>query len=307
MKRLVLIVSLLTLFQSTAIAIGAAYSGSWYNPNESGHGFSLEYTVLSDETPIVVVYWYVYDAEGNPIFLIGLGEPEEGNTVTLEFEAPYGMKFGEFDPNQTIREDGGTGVFKFEDSEKGVFDYNPSEWMINTYNVSSISTPIVKLLGVAHPNPEIIELHIGAKFLTTTEKKGEFPVCFNGAGELLPCESDIEPPVLSDPYSGSWSGRMTFDREHSPQGVCYDADVKIRIEPDYSFAHISSITVNRDEGGQEISSAFDELSADGYVTDTFYLFDDRTDYSIQFNTQGHGEGVWTDGTGCSGLWSFTKD
>jgi hypothetical protein len=74
------------------LPIGPNYSGSWYNPEQSGHGFSLEYSVLNDGTPLVVAYWYVYDTEGNPIFLIGMGQPEEGNTVTLEFEAPYGIK-----------------------------------------------------------------------------------------------------------------------------------------------------------------------------------------------------------------------
>ena len=88
MKRLGLIVTLLLLFHSAAFAIGPAYSGSWFNPDQNGHGFSLEYSVLNDETPIFAAYWYVYDSEGNPIFLPGVGEPEEGNTVTLEFNEP---------------------------------------------------------------------------------------------------------------------------------------------------------------------------------------------------------------------------
>ncbi len=117
-------------------------------------------------------------------FLV-LENPKKVIPVTLEFEAPYGMKFGEFDPDQTVRADGGTGVFTFENSESGVFDYQPSDWIVNAYGISAITTPVMKALGVAHPNPEIVELHIGWKLLTTTEREGDFPVCFNGAREYL--------------------------------------------------------------------------------------------------------------------------
>ena len=147
-----LVATAVLLFHSGAFAIGPAYSGSWYNPLQSGHGFSLEYSVLDDGTPVVVAYWYVYDIDGNPIFLVGTGEPEEGNTVTLEFDAPHGMKFGEFDPESTIHEDGGIGVFTFEDAETGVFDYEPSEWIADAYGLSAISIPVKMLLAVTHPN-----------------------------------------------------------------------------------------------------------------------------------------------------------
>jgi hypothetical protein len=129
---LALVATALLLFHSGAFAIGPTYSGSWYNPAQDGHGFSLEYSVLSGGVPVVVAYWYVYDSDGNQIYLIGTGEPEEDNTVALEFIATYGMKFGEFDPEQTVRKDGGTGVFTFENSKAGVFDYEPSAWMVET-------------------------------------------------------------------------------------------------------------------------------------------------------------------------------
>jgi hypothetical protein len=272
MKRFVLLVVAAFLVATNVYAIGPTYSGSWYNPAQSGHGFSLEYTVLKDGTPVVVAYWYVYDSEGNPIFLIGNGEPGQGNTVTLEFEAPYGMKFGEFDPESTVRADGGTGVFTFEDSEAGVFDYEPSQWMKDTYGVSAVSIPVVQLLEVAHPTSE------------------------------PPCS---EPGSLT----GMWSGKMVYDRAYMGDDVCYDANVTLRIEPDDEFGEIVSITVNRDDGGQEIYLPYTtHLSSDCYVADTFRLFDGRTDYSLQFNTQGYADGVWTEFFDeCSGLWSFTKD
>jgi hypothetical protein len=277
MKRLGLIVTLLLLFQSAAFAIGPAYSGSWFNPDQNGHGFSLEYSVLNDETPFFVAYWYVYDSEGNPIFLVGVGEPGEGNTATLEFEAPYGMKFGEFDPESTIRADGGTGVFTFEDSETGVFDYEPSQWMVETYGVSAISIHVVKLLEVAHPT----------------------------------CES--EPPSGEPvPLLGPWSGRMTYDRRS--MGTCYDADVSISVATNYSLAHkIESLIVFRDSVGLDNVGYIGSIEIEKVLaTDYFTMFDlpfsERTNYTLQFNTQGSAEGYWNYENGvCYGEWSFTKD
>ena len=156
---LALVASAAMLLQSAAFAVGTAYSGSWNVPGESGHGFSFEYTTLSDGKPLVIAYWYVYDTEGNPIFLVGTGEPDS-NSVVVDFSAPYGMKYGEFDPEQTVRPDGGIGVFTFEDPESGAFDYEPSDWIADAYGISAISIPIQKLLGVEHPNPEIVELHM---------------------------------------------------------------------------------------------------------------------------------------------------
>ena len=43
--------------------IGPDYSGSWYNQDQSGHGFSMEFGELEDGSPLAVVYWYTFDAK----------------------------------------------------------------------------------------------------------------------------------------------------------------------------------------------------------------------------------------------------
>jgi len=276
---LALVTTAMLLFHSGAFAIGPAYSGSWYNPEQSGHGFSLEYSVLNDGTAVVVAYWYVYDDEGNPIWLIGMGEPEEDNTVTLEFDAPYGMKFGEFDPEQTVLGDGGTGVFTFENSKAGVFDYEPSAWMVETYGVSAVSIPVVQLLEVAHPTSE--------------------------------------PPPSDDPYVstyiGSWAGRMIYDRRST--GICHDADAKLLVADlngysNYSW-EIRSITVFRDTGGQASDNRRIFITKAGLVGDYFRVFGEDIDMNIQFppiDSYGHAEGYWNYSNGdCYGDWTFTKD
>ena len=275
MKRFALIVTLLMLFQSAAFAIGPTYSGSWFNPEQNGHGFSLEYSVLSDGTPLVVVYWYVYDQDGNPIFLVGLGEPEAGNSVTLEFEAPHGMKFGEFDPDSTVREDGGMGVFTFQNEESGTFNYEPSAWIADAYGLSAISIPVKMLLEVAHPNDE--------------PPSGE--------------------PV---PITGQWTGRMTYNRNSAGGSACYDANVQavVQIMGNKDYTYVRGITVSPDVGGLYIDSGLNgPVSDEGYVTGNIYEVDGQSiDFTIAFNTRGNAEGIWTYvNSDCYGEWTFTKD
>ena len=314
MKRFALTASLLILFQSAAFAIGTAYSGTWYNPEQSGHGFSLEYTILNDGTPLVVAYWYVYDTDGNPIFLVGVGEPEENNSVTLDFDAPYGMKFGDFDPNEVVHGDGGTGVFTFDNPESGTFVYEPSNWIASTYGISAITTDMVKLIDVAHPNPEIVEVHIGALLLTTTDRTGDFPVCFNGAGELLPCASGVEPPPNEPvPLLGLWSGRMVYDRAYAGAGTCYDADVLVNVSKYLGntpgLIEIGDVTVSRDGGSFDSDSPRSNFIENNYVVGYFYAFGIKTPYTLQFNDYGQASGAWREDSGskCFGTWSLSKN
>ena len=51
-------------------------SGSWYNSQQEGHGISLE--ILDNNR--AVFYWYIYNPDGTPTFLIALGEVQ-GKTV----------------------------------------------------------------------------------------------------------------------------------------------------------------------------------------------------------------------------------
>jgi beta-glucanase (GH16 family) len=124
------------------------YSGSWYNGDQSGHGFSIEFGRSLKGNPRAVVYWYIYDASGNPMFMVGAGRPE-GNTLTIDFASPYGMVYGVFDKDSVSRPEGGTGVFMFSDANNGTFSYTPSEFSVNTWGHSTITDlPIVKLFGI---------------------------------------------------------------------------------------------------------------------------------------------------------------
>jgi len=135
----------------TPPAIGPAHSGSWYQPEQSGHGFSLEFGQQFDGTPLAVAYWYTYDVAGNPIFLIGTGQPE-ANRVTIDFVSPVGMAYGVFDPGSVVREPGGTGVFEFADRDTATFSYTPSDFTAATWGHTAIDAlPLIKLFGIPAP------------------------------------------------------------------------------------------------------------------------------------------------------------
>lgn len=132
-------------------AIGPAHSGSWYQPDQDGHGFSLEFGKTLGGTPLAVAYWYTYDDAGNPIFLVGTGVPED-NRVTIDFVSPVGMVFGEFDPGSVVREAGGIGTFEFSDRDNGTFSYTPSDFTAAAWGHQSIEDlALIKLFGVPAP------------------------------------------------------------------------------------------------------------------------------------------------------------
>ena len=67
MKALISLV--LILFNVSVFAdaeyVRPSWSGAWFNPDQSGHGISVE--ILDDER--TVIFWYAYDLDGKPTWL----------------------------------------------------------------------------------------------------------------------------------------------------------------------------------------------------------------------------------------------
>jgi len=104
-----------------------------------------------DGSPLAVIYWYIYDDLGNPIFMLGSGVPD-GNRVEIELVSPVGMVYGEFDPDSVLREDGGTAVFEFSDGSTGTFSYTPSTFSSDTWGHTAIDAlPLTRLFGIPAP------------------------------------------------------------------------------------------------------------------------------------------------------------
>ena len=130
--------------------IGPAHSGSWYNDDQSGHGFALLFGQTPSGVPLAVAYWYIYDDLGNPIFLVGTGSPV-GNRVEIALTSPIGMIYGDFDPSTmpNPHNDGGIAVFEFSDRDNAIFSYTPSAFTAETWGHTAIEAlPMVKLFGI---------------------------------------------------------------------------------------------------------------------------------------------------------------
>ena len=128
--------------------IGPAHSGSWYNEDQSGHGFSMEFGYQMG-MPFAVVYWYTYDSMGNPIFLLGTGTPMD-DMVEITFASYTGMIYGDFAPSPPESNNAGIGTFMFSDGDNGVFSYAPSDDSATRFGHTTPveNLPIEKLFGI---------------------------------------------------------------------------------------------------------------------------------------------------------------
>jgi Tol biopolymer transport system component len=61
--------------------LDGSYSGNWYDPDQSGHGFLLE--ALPTDDGAFYATWYVFDDAGEPLFLQGVGVPQ-GNVLVVD-------------------------------------------------------------------------------------------------------------------------------------------------------------------------------------------------------------------------------
>jgi hypothetical protein len=119
-------------------AITAGFTGNWFDPDQSGHGFSIE--VLPGN--LMLAEWFVFDPDGAQKWIIATG-PITGNTAVLQGYYPVGSggRFPpSFDPAQLQNTPWGTLVFTFSDCNHGQVSWQPT---VEGY--SSGSLPIARL------------------------------------------------------------------------------------------------------------------------------------------------------------------
>jgi hypothetical protein len=98
-------------------------SGSWYDPNRSGEGFSIE--VLSNQQ--VLAFFFSYDTEGAHRWFFGTGEFEDGKIVFPEMFTTLGGVFGAgFDPDDVEVNDWGSMEMELE-CNGGTARFTPTE------------------------------------------------------------------------------------------------------------------------------------------------------------------------------------
>lgn len=122
-----------------AFSIVPGITGSWYLPAQSGHGFNVE--VLPNNG--FLAFWYVYDNNGNNLWLVGQGT-YSGNTATLDaYQGTGGMFPPNFDKTKIVRTKWGTLTLQFSDCNNGM-----AQWMPIVPGYTGGSMQLTRLTGV---------------------------------------------------------------------------------------------------------------------------------------------------------------
>ncbi len=127
MQRLLIGLAAATVLTGSALAandfsVRGDLSGSWYNPEQSGHGLQID--VL--DSGEAVIAWYLYDPDGQAMWLFGQG-PATGNRITAELFRYSGGGFpDDFDADAVTGQAWGEVVIEFSDCERAELAWTPS-------------------------------------------------------------------------------------------------------------------------------------------------------------------------------------
>ncbi len=107
---------------STTTVVGPAFTGSWYDPAQSGHGLMIE--MLPNNRMFAT--WFAFNVAGDQqAWFDGVGT-YSGNSATIAAaELPTGGRWiPNFDPNAIVRNLWGSLTFTFYDCNHGRVDFN---------------------------------------------------------------------------------------------------------------------------------------------------------------------------------------
>jgi len=152
------------------------YSGAWYNPDQSGHGLSIE--VLDHERTIA--FWFAYTPDGLPMFLV-IDGANEGNTVTGPAYAYQGMIWGQFDPATLEGEDWGVVSIEFLGC-----DHATLTWSSSVQGYGDGQVELQRLTALAGLSCEDVPVELTGEWLVGFENsdEGPFPVTVKTDGSF---------------------------------------------------------------------------------------------------------------------------
>lgn len=122
-------------------------SGAWYNPEQSGHGLSVE--ILDDDRALA--FWYVYDPQGNPLHLY-LDGRIEGRRIEATAYAPRGMRFGSFRKADLRMPIWGEVSLEFISCDQALL-----QWTSNWAGYGTGSSPVRRLTGIKGLDCELVD------------------------------------------------------------------------------------------------------------------------------------------------------
>jgi hypothetical protein len=100
--------------------LGSGYSGIWYDPEQSGHGFFIE--ILPDNR--LLAYWLTFGPTGEQAWFGGVG-PIVGSSALVKATQTTGGRFiPNFDPSTVVSKEWGELRFSFTDCQHGRVDFD---------------------------------------------------------------------------------------------------------------------------------------------------------------------------------------
>lgn len=124
---------------TVAFGITPGITGYWYNPSQSGHGFDIQVPGNGS----ILAIWYVFDAQGNNLWLIGQGTYSGGSATLDAYTTTGGFFPPVFDPAKIQRTKWGTLTLTFSDCNTGTASWVP---LVSGYTGGSM--PISRLSSV---------------------------------------------------------------------------------------------------------------------------------------------------------------
>jgi len=132
-----------TLFQAAAaVPITSAFSGAWYDPEQSGHGILFE--VLPGNR--LLAYWFTFTPDGTQqAWFGGVGDITGNSAVVTADRGQGGRWIPNFDPAAFSLSRWGTLSFYFTDCDHGTVAYtaadDAAEWSIGTMSLTRLTQP----------------------------------------------------------------------------------------------------------------------------------------------------------------------
>lgn len=158
-------------------------TGAWYNPDQDGHGFNIE--VIRENKSIF--YWYVYNPDGTPTWLVGRGPHVDGRIEGVAYHNT-GMRWGVFDPVERTQERWGTVTFDFHGCDSALVSYQSDDPSEKAIPYGSGSFEIVRLTYVHNSkcqDPPYAGIYKGTFWSETLDEGFVGTVLLNVHGDVV--------------------------------------------------------------------------------------------------------------------------
>ncbi len=125
-----------------SVPITAAFTGAWYDPNQSGHGLLIE--VLPQDR--LMAYWFAFTPDGTQeAWFGGVGDIHGDQAVIYADQGRGGRWIPDFDPASFRNQSWGTLAFIFADCNHGrvyfTGDGGNSIWGRSTMDITRLTMP----------------------------------------------------------------------------------------------------------------------------------------------------------------------